>query len=270
MSGYTPLFNSALDGTLFGKWPHTGIWTCLLSQADKHGVIDKHPNLLAAKIGVPVDQLLACIYDFMQPDPGSRTPDNEGRRLELLEPDRRDWGWRVINHAKYREKARLQSKNAREIESGLNAERMGDRRRPPETAGHSEDAPNSPRKADVTIKLSRDEERADSQLSDSTGPPETAGDRRRPPLQTQIQTYKRARKRASRVPTDFSPDLDLARRELPDIDAEREAQKFRDWEFKTPRSDWAAVWRNWIEQCRESGKYARKSKPPDTSSGRWI
>jgi hypothetical protein len=64
-------------------------------------------------------------------------------------------------------------------------------------------------------------------------------------------------RRSSRVPEDFQPDLAMAVREIPDIDAVREAQKFRDWEFKTPRSDWEAVWRNWVETCRESGKYAR-------------
>jgi hypothetical protein len=134
MSGYTPLFDSVLDGTLFGKWPHTGIWTCLLSQVDQHGEIDMNPALLAAKIGVPVDLLLTCIADFMKPDPGSRTKEHDGRRLELIDPDTRDWGWRVINHGKYREKARLKAKAQREIESGENASRMADRRRPPEIA----------------------------------------------------------------------------------------------------------------------------------------
>ena len=68
---------------------------------------------------------------------------------------------------------------------------------------------------------------------------------------------KRARKRASRVPPEFSPDTEFARREIPDLDVDREVQKFRDHEFKTPRSDWAAVWRTWIGTCRESGRYAR-------------
>jgi hypothetical protein len=70
----------------------------------------------------------------MKPDPGSRTKDHDGRRLELIDPDARDWGWRVINHAKYREKARLKAKAQREVESGHNAARMADRRGPPETA----------------------------------------------------------------------------------------------------------------------------------------
>jgi hypothetical protein len=68
---------------------------------------------------------------------------------------------------------------------------------------------------------------------------------------------KPARK-SSRVPQDFSPDLAYASSQVPGIDAEREMQKFRDWEFKTPRSDWAAAWRQWIQRCKETGQYARK------------
>lgn len=121
--GYTPLFDSALDGTLYGKWPHTGIWTCLLSQCNRHGEIDVVPALIAAKIGVPVETLLECIADFMKPDPGSRTSDFEGRRLELIEPATRNWGWRVINHGQYRNKARKAAYDADRTASGADAER---------------------------------------------------------------------------------------------------------------------------------------------------
>lgn len=68
-------------------------------------------------------------------------------------------------------------------------------------------------------------------------------------------------KRASRrVPENFTPDLNYATLLLPDIDAAAEAQKFRDWEFKTPRTDWPACWRTWIGNCKTSGKYARKEQ----------
>jgi len=123
VSGYTPVFNSVLDGTLYGRWPHTGIWMCLLSQCDRNGNVDMVPGLLAAKIGVPVDTLLQCIADFMLPDPGSRTIQHEGRRLELIDPAARNWGWRVLNHAAYREKARKQAYDAKRTESGADAER---------------------------------------------------------------------------------------------------------------------------------------------------
>jgi hypothetical protein len=80
------------------------------------------------------------------------------------------------------------------------------------------------------------------------------------PDQDQTKTSKRGAKRASRAPEDFKPDLSYALSIIPDIDAEEEARKFRDWEFKTPRSDWPAVWRNWIGTCKESGRYARKDQ----------
>lgn len=70
----------------------------------------------------------------------------------------------------------------------------------------------------------------------------------------------KAKRKSGRVPEDFTPDVSLALAELPDLDAEREVQKFRDWEFKTPRSDWPAVWRNWIESARETGKYAKRAE----------
>ena len=66
--------------------------------------------------------------------------------------------------------------------------------------------------------------------------------------------------RSSRAPKDFQPDVQLAVSRIPDLDVATEVQKFRDWEFKTPRSDWSAVWRTWIENARESGRYARKPK----------
>ena len=134
MSGYVPVFDTALDGTLFGRWPHTGVWLCLLSQSDKRGHIDVVPQLLAAKLGIPVAQLLECIADFMEPDPGSRTQEQEGRRLVPIDPSR-SWGWRIVNHAHYREKARLTAKSAREVDNGENTARLRDRRRPPPTAG---------------------------------------------------------------------------------------------------------------------------------------
>jgi hypothetical protein len=139
--GYTPVFNGALDGTLYGRWPHTGVWLCLLSQCDRHGCIDMVLRLLAAKIGVSEEVLLACIRDFMEPDPGSRTGDLEGRRLELIDPANRDWGWRVINHGLYRERARKASYDAARIEDGSNRERMKAR-----NSGKTLD----PRKPDVT------------------------------------------------------------------------------------------------------------------------
>lgn len=133
MSGYTPLFQSLTTGTLCGKWPDIGLWPIVLSLADKNGVVDVTAAYIAGITGLPVDDVIACMGRFCMPDPGSRSSDHNGARLVLLEPHR-DWGWVIVNHGKYREKARLSAKSARETAEGINAKRMADRRRPPETA----------------------------------------------------------------------------------------------------------------------------------------
>lgn len=96
------------------------------------------------------------------------------------------------------------------------------------------------------------------------------GDRSAPAAPAQLSLNGKAAhapkpRRSSRVPEDFHPDLAYARAQVPGIDAESEAQKFRDWEFKTPKSDWPATWRRWITTCRETGKYARISSGGDGS-----
>jgi hypothetical protein len=120
--GYTPLFDTLLNGTMYGKWPHNGIWALLLSRASREGVINEVPESLAAHIGISVEQLMASIAFFMQPDPNSRTPDDDGRRLELLD-EHKAWGWRIINHGKYREKARKNTYDSERTESGRDAAR---------------------------------------------------------------------------------------------------------------------------------------------------
>jgi hypothetical protein len=128
VSGYTPVFSSVFDGTLHGRWPHTGVWLCLLAMTDRHGHIDRAPRAIASDIGIDVPVLLECIADFCAPDPDSRTAESDGRRMELIDPER-PWGWRIVNHGKYREKARKASFDAQRVADGRNAERLAERRK---------------------------------------------------------------------------------------------------------------------------------------------
>jgi len=75
---------------------------------------------------------------------------------------------------------------------------------------------------------------------------------------TQKKTVGRATPPATRkCPPEFRPDLAFALAELPDLDSEREAAIFKDCEFKTPHSDWAATWRNWIRNAKNRGTYSK-------------
>lgn len=231
MSGYTPLFSSLTTGTLCGKWPDIGLWPIVLSLADRNGVVDVTPAYLANVTGLPIADVIACMDRFCSEDPYSRTSDHNGARLVLID-EHRAWGWRVVNHSKYREKARLQSKDAARTASGADAARKQAEREA------SRDVPRCP---PVSPALP---------LSDSD---------------TDSDKSKRPRKsaRGTRIPEDFSPDLTEARQVIPDLDAEAEAAKFRDyWTAKTgagaTKADWPATWRNWIRNCADSGRYARR------------
>jgi hypothetical protein len=138
--GYTPVFRSIFTGTLFGKYPDLPLWLVLLAMADKNGIVDAHPSYISAACGIHQDEVEDCIRRFCLPDPQSRTPDDDGRRLQPIEG--RGFGWRIVNHGRYREKARKMSFDQARVEDGRNAERMRTRRDPTRPALTRADPPS--------------------------------------------------------------------------------------------------------------------------------
>lgn len=68
----------------------------------------------------------------------------------LIDSERRNWGWRVVNSGLYRERARLQNKDAARTDSGADAERKRAQRtlspevpRSPPDGGESPEVPLS-------------------------------------------------------------------------------------------------------------------------------
>lgn len=233
--GYVPLFDNLTTGTLHGRWPDIGLWPVMLSMADRFGRIDVTPQYIAGVTGLDVQEVVECIGRFCSPDEDSRskTDEDEGRRLEPLEPGRK-WGWKVVNHAKYREKARLLARDSDRTASGLDAERKRKKRECP---------PLSP----------------EIPPSDGDGD----GDSNNPP-----SVGVRARTRATprkRCPDDWHPpEIAIAqiRSECPDIDVVAATRKFRDHEFARGRSDWLATWRNWMRE--EQSRSTKTHKPRRT------
>jgi len=128
-------------GSLCGQYPDTAAWLFLLALADKNGEVDMTAQYIATVTGMPLADLAGCIQRFLDVDPQSRSQESQGRRLELIDPSR-PWGWRLVNFNHYREKARLTAKSAREVESGRNAERLRHRAGgPPDTAADRRSPP---------------------------------------------------------------------------------------------------------------------------------
>lgn len=96
---FTKLATSITESTVWCEPDRTRIvWICMLAMADQYGrVLGSVPGL-ANRARVPIEDTRIALDAFMSPDPDSRTKDNEGRRIEAI-----DGGWRLLNHAKYRD-----------------------------------------------------------------------------------------------------------------------------------------------------------------------
>lgn len=71
----------------------------MLAMADRVGRVWASVPGLANRARVPIEDARIAIATFLAPDPDSRSPEEEGRRIREI-----DGGWQLINHAKYRER----------------------------------------------------------------------------------------------------------------------------------------------------------------------
>jgi len=110
MSGYAKLFASIVESSIWDEDSDTcKVWITLLALADSEGFIRGSPGWLSKRARVNVDIVDKALVKFSSPDPFSRTPEKEGRRLEPT-PD----GWVIINYAFFREQdGKELSKDAR-------------------------------------------------------------------------------------------------------------------------------------------------------------
>lgn len=100
IEGYTKLFSSIVASTVWRE-PHTVriVWITMLAMANKTGFVAASLPGLADLSRVTIPECKEALAALSAPDEYSRTPDNEGRRIEP-----REGGWAILNHAKYRAK----------------------------------------------------------------------------------------------------------------------------------------------------------------------
>ena len=98
---YAKIFTSLYQGTLRGNSHCILVFTNLLAHADRDGIVDIHPRAIAEEVGLTREQVQAAIDELEAPDPESRSPDEQGRRITRVDAHRA-WGWLVVNYAKYR------------------------------------------------------------------------------------------------------------------------------------------------------------------------
>jgi len=101
MAGYVKVFDSLLTSSL---WCHEHyvlrIWIAMLARCNQQGVVEGSVPGFASLCRVTAEEMRTALELLTGPDPDSRTPDHEGRRLEIVQG-----GWRILNYGSYREKS---------------------------------------------------------------------------------------------------------------------------------------------------------------------
>jgi hypothetical protein len=107
---YTPIFRDLLDSSLWATATPAArcVWITFLLDADPEGCIPTSVPGLARRANVTVDEARAAIAMLEAPDPDSRTPDFEGRRVAKIAG-----GWQVLNFVAKRELAKHEAEKAR-------------------------------------------------------------------------------------------------------------------------------------------------------------
>jgi hypothetical protein len=99
VSGFVKLYGSITTSSVWSEPSDTRVvWVTMLAEADADGIIGASLPGLARVANVSLEAAQTAIDTFLAPDPYSRTPENDGRRIEVV-----DGGWRLLNHKKYRD-----------------------------------------------------------------------------------------------------------------------------------------------------------------------
>ena len=99
---YGKLFVQMYDGTLAtrGPWQALVTFQQLVILADRDGIVDMTVEAIARRTTIPEEVIRLGIEHLEKPDPESRSPAEEGRRIVRLS-DTRPWGWRLVNYQLY-------------------------------------------------------------------------------------------------------------------------------------------------------------------------
>ena len=100
MAGYAKLFGSILQSSIWDAPSDIRcVWITMLALADRDGVVEAAVPGLAHEARVSRATCEQALAIFMAPDPDSRTPDHDGRRIEKCEG-----GWRLLTYEMHQER----------------------------------------------------------------------------------------------------------------------------------------------------------------------
>jgi len=98
---FAKIYTQILDSSLAEDYQTRHVFEDLLKLCDINGVVDITREAIARRTNVPLEIVARGIAELEKPDPRSRNPENDGRRIVRID-DHRDWGWVIVNYDYYR------------------------------------------------------------------------------------------------------------------------------------------------------------------------
>jgi len=111
---FVPISRQLLDSSVWETDLRVRVlWiTMLMTAAEpaRRGTVDMTIRALSGRAAMSPEDVRYALDVLESPDPHSRTPGNDGRRIERIDAHR-EWGWRILNWSEY-EDARERMLNA--------------------------------------------------------------------------------------------------------------------------------------------------------------
>ncbi len=206
---YTKLFADILQSSIWAEDAETcKVWITLLALANPDGLVRATAPGIAHEARVSLGKTRRALALFESPDPDSRTPDNEGRRIE-----RTDGGYLVLNYRKYRE---MQDEERRRTLDRERARRYRERRSSAQSV--------TPERDDSVTRHAKSQQAEAEAEKKTCAPPVRASG-----FETFWKAYprKRSKGEAEKAWKKLHPDADLLRAILAAIER---ANRSKDWQ----------------------------------------
>ncbi len=216
--GFTKLDSGIVDSTLWMKENDVlRVWIALLAKCDAYGLVRAAVPSMAHLCFTTIERFEQIIQELCAPDIHSRSHDNEGRRLQVIEG-----GWCILNYVRYRDLMQRKAQSHAERQSAYR-QRLKER------------------DAIVTGTVTSDAE----EEADTEGKSEAKSKKK--------QQARGARLPADWKPNDAM--LAWATAERPDLVMRKAIDSFTDYWHgvagaKGVKLDWDATFRNWIRDQR--------------------
>src|SRR6266446_366543 len=98
---FAKVFSQIFDSSIAEDYNRRRMFMDLLVLADSDGVIDMTTEAIARRTNVPLAEVERYLTELSTPDPLSRSKEEDGRRIVLID-SKRNWGWRIVNYEHYR------------------------------------------------------------------------------------------------------------------------------------------------------------------------